>query len=205
MTGRVLICLLLCASSPAAQDWPQLLGPARDGVAAVPEGVKLAEPRLLWERELGSGFAGPVVAGGRVIVAHRRDDELVVDAVDAVSGVLLWSCKRATDYVDSFGFDDGPRGVPAVAVGRVFVQGADGIVDAIDLETGDRLWQVDTVSDYESPQGFFGRACSPLVMGDRVIITPGGARDGERAGVVAVEGKSGEPGGRGVKEEASYA
>jgi len=193
-------------SSPAlAGEWPQLLGPQRDGVVAQEAGKKLIEPKPIWDRELGSGFAGPVVAEGKVIVAHRLGDDLVVEAVDPQTGVMLWRFTRPTDYVDSFGFDNGPRGVPAVADGRVFVHGADGVVDALDLATGKALWQVDTVTEYDSPQGFFGRACSPLVMGDKVILTPGGKKDSKPAGVVALDVASGQQIWQSVEDEAGYA
>lgn len=205
MTRVFLLVLWLGHLELSAADWPQLLGPARDGVVEAPAGKRLVEPELVWDRELGTGFAGPVVAGGRVVIAHRLGDELVVEAVDAATGVLLWTFKRDTDYVDSFGFDNGPRGVPAIAGGRVFVHGADGVLDALDLETGKALWRVDTVRDYESPQGFFGRACSPLVMGDRVVITPGGSRGGRPAGVVAFDAASGRPVWESVADEAGYA
>ena len=64
---------------------------------------------------------------------------------------------------------------------------------------------MDTVKDYESPQGFFGRACSPLVVGDRVIITPGGTGDGKPAGVVAFEVATGKQVWQSVADEAGYA
>ena len=188
-----------------AADWPQLLGPARDGSVVMPEGKALIEPEAVWDRALGSGFAGPVVADGRVIIAHREGDEQCVDAVDAGTGVLLWQFKRPTDYTDSFGFDNGPRGVPAVADGRVFVHGADGIVDALELASGKLLWSVDTEAEFASPQGYFGRACSPLVVDGLVLLTPGGEKDGRPAGVVALEAKSGQVRWQSVADEAGYA
>jgi outer membrane protein assembly factor BamB len=205
MIRSSLFTLWLTTTTLTAADWPQLLGPTRDGVIEPPAEKKLIAPQPVWDREIGTGFAGPAVAEGKVIITHRLGDELVVEAVDATTGILLWSFKRPTDYVDSFGFDNGPRSVPAIAAGRIFVHGADGVLDALDLETGKALWQVDTVKDYESPQGFFGRACSPLVLGNRVIITPGGSRDGKPAGVVAFDVASGQPLWQSVADEAGYA
>ncbi len=202
---HVLWISLLLTASPHAADWPQLLGPARDGAVAAPAGKKLVEPAVVWDRELGSGFSGPVVAAGKVIIAHRVGDDLTVDAIDAATGVLFWTFKRPTDYVDSFGFDNGPRGVPAAAGGRIFIHGADGVLDALDLDSGGALWSVDTVAELGSPQGFFGRACSPLVMADRVIITPGGQKDGKPAGVAAFDAATGKLLWHGVEDEAGYA
>ncbi len=198
--------LLLAGALPmAAADWPQLLGPARDGSVAAPAGKSLIEPVVVWDRPLGSGFGGPALAQGRVVIAHRDGDELKVEALDAATGVMLWRFARPTDYADSFGFDDGPRGVPAIADGRVFVHGADGVLDALDFDSGARLWSVDTRVAFGSGQGFFGRACSPLVVDGRVILTPGGLKDGKPAGVVAFTATDGSLLWQSVEDEAGYA
>ncbi len=199
------VLVLLLSAQAAASDWPQLLGPARDGSVTVPADKKWIEPVVAWDRPLGSGFAGPVVAKGKLVIAHREGDELQVDAIDAATGVRLWRFSRPTDYADSFGFDDGPRGVPAIAGDRVFVHGADGVLDALDLESGAALWSVDTRSEFASPQGYFGRACSPLVVADRVIVTPGGKKDGQPAGVVAFAAQDGRVLWQSVEDEAGYA
>ncbi len=200
----LLLSLLIVAALPAA-DWPQLLGPARDGTAPAPEGKNLVEPRVVWDRPLGSGFAGPAVSDGKLVIAHRENDDLRVEAVDATSGILLWRFSRPTDYTDSFGFDDGPRAVPTISDRRVFVYGADGVLDALDLDNGAALWSVDTRTKFGSPQGYFGRACSPLVMDEKVILTPGGHLDGQPAGVVALAVADGRTLWHSVADEAGYA
>src|SRR5436190_1579716 len=56
-------CMLALMISPG--DWPQILGPNRDGVAVNEKTLlpwPVSGPKKLWEREAGSGFAGPVVA-----------------------------------------------------------------------------------------------------------------------------------------------
>ncbi|MCB1207690.1 MAG: PQQ-binding-like beta-propeller repeat protein [Verrucomicrobiales bacterium] len=205
------ILAILCAFPALAgilvgADWPQFMGPDRSGVVSgsLPDQLPVAGPPVVWERELGSGFAGPVIADGKTILFHRKGDEVVVEACDASAGVMLWQFTYLTDYVDSFGFDNGPRGTPAVADGRVFVHGAEGMLHAIDLESGKLLWKVDTVADFKSGQGFFGRACSPLVVKDRVIITPGGSKDGKPAGMVAFDVKDGHVVWQSVEDEAGY-
>jgi len=169
-----------CRIMAAADDlgWPQFLGPLRNGSAgeecvALPERFP-EEPGLLWSVPVGSGHSGPVVSGDKVVLIHRLEDELVVDALDALSGRSLWQQKFPTSYRDDFGMDEGPRAVPAVADGRVFVHGADGVLLALDVQTGKLLWRVDTAAEQDSPQGFFGRACSPLVVDGKVLISTGG-------------------------------
>ena len=86
----------------------------------------------------------------------------MVESLIAASGEVRWSYRYATDYVDSFGFDNGPRAVPAIQGGKVFTHGPEGRVTALDLETGKEVWAFDTASAVGSQQGFFGRAPSPL-------------------------------------------
>src|SRR3989442_11743298 len=113
----------------AALDWPQILGPQRNGVYRGPplaNAWRAAGPRKIWEKAVGQGFAGPVVAGGRVILFHRVANEEIVEALDQRTGATRWRYAYATAYRDDFGFDEGPRAVPVVANGRVYTFGAEG-------------------------------------------------------------------------------
>src|SRR5690242_4241760 len=68
-----------------AADWPQFLGPTRNG-ASSESGLLLAWPKegppLVWEKPVGEGFSGPVIAGDRLILLHRRGEQDVVDCFD---------------------------------------------------------------------------------------------------------------------------
>ena len=187
---RPLALLLLISASATAADWPQFLGPQRNGVAdkaepALPDSFPGDLPPL-WKKSVGAGFAGPVVVGGQVIIIHRESSDMTTESLDAKTGRPAWRTVYTTDYVDSFGFDNGPRAVPAVADGRVFTYGPEGRATAMDLKTGKEVWHYDTAAALGSEQGFFGRAPSPLVMGDKVIFAPGGISGGKPAGVIAL-------------------
>ncbi len=195
--------VLFTASSLMAQDWPQFLGPNRDGQY---QGVSLVQgwgregPSELWRRPVGSGFAGPVVADGRLILFHRLNDHEVVEAWNAVSGEPIWSYDYVTTYRDDFGFDEGPRAVPVVVDGKVFTFGAQGHMHAFDLETGDLVWGVDTRVEFGVRKGFFGSAGSPLIDSGHVIANIGGAG----AGVVAFDADTGEVAWTALDDDASY-
>lgn len=204
------VCLLaflsanaLGAAGPA--DWPQFLGPARNGVYG---GGELAAawpaegPKVVWKMPVGHGFAGPAVAGGKLVLFHRVGGEEKVECLDARTGKPLWAGGYATKYVDDFGFDDGPRGTPAVAGGKVYTFGAEGRLCCWDFDTGKRRWDVDTRETFGAAKGFFGVACSPLVEGDLVILTVGGEKG---AGVVAFDKETGKVRWRATDDAASYA
>lgn len=191
-----------------AADWPQHLGPHRNGAAdiseaALPEKFP-SELEVIWEKELGFGFAGPSVAQGKVIVFHREGDEVLIESLEAASGKPAWKWTAPTDYNDSFGMDEGPRATPTISGGRIFAHGADGMLFALDFASGKLLWSFDSRAETNSPQGFFGRACAPLVVGDRVIFMPGGTRLGKPAGVVALDAATGRIAWHGVEDEAGY-
>src|SRR5262245_39395425 len=114
-------CAVVFGLSVSAHDWPQFLGPQRNGVyAGPPLAAKwpAGGPRRVWQTPVGAGFAGPAVVGDRVVVFHRVGAEEVVDALDLRTGAPRWHVAYATSYRDDFGFDEGPRAVPVVSQGR---------------------------------------------------------------------------------------
>jgi outer membrane protein assembly factor BamB len=187
----------------AAEDWPQFLGPERNGVY---RGPALADawgpqgPRVVWRKPVGQGFSGPVVVQGRVILFHRIGNEEVVEALDARTGATQWRYAYPTSYRDDFGFDEGPRSVPVVVGGVVYTFGAEGQLHAIDLGKGTRIWSEDTMRRFKVPKGFFGAAGSPLVEDGRVLANIGGAN----AGIVAFDARSGKVLWTATQDEASY-
>ncbi len=194
---------LLAGTTLVAEDWPQFLGPNRDGVYA---GPALADswpedgPARVWTKRVGQGFAGPVVADGRLILFHRIGNVEVIEALDALTGRTQWSHEDVTSYRDDFGFDEGPRSVPVVADGRVYTFGAQGRLHALDLETGRVLWSEDTRRRFDVRKGFFGAAGSPLVQGGRVLANIGG----REAGIVAFDAETGDVLWTATDDEASY-
>ena len=202
--GSFVLAFLGVGGSVLAHDWPQFLGPARDGrylgppiSTSWPSGM----PGKLWSTPVGEGFAGPVVAGNRLILFHRIEGEEVVEARDAISGRSIWRHAYPTNYRDDFGFDEGPRAAPVVAEGRVFTFGAQGQLRALSLETGNLLWSVNTKESFNFRKGFFGASGSPLVEGRHVIANIGGV---DNAGIVAFDVESGMVVWTATNDEASY-
>jgi len=199
----VAVALAATVVTQAANDWPQYLGPSRNGVYA---GPALADawgangPKAVWRKQVGQGFAGPAVVGNRVILFHRVGNEEVVESLDAATGNSMWRYAYPTRYRDDFGFDEGPRAVPVVADGVIYTFGAEGQLHAVDLAKGTRLWSEDTMKRFGVPKGFFGAAGSPLVEGGRVIANVGG----DKAGIVAFEAKTGKVLWSATDDDASY-
>lgn len=186
-----------------AADWPQYLGPQRNGVYAGPplnEKWTSSGPRALWRKQIGQGLSGPVVAQDRLILFHRLQDREIVDALDPRTGTALWRHDYPTAYRDDFGFDEGPRAVPVVAESTVYTFGAEGRLHAIDLSTGKPLWNVDTMRQFGVAKGFFGAAGSPLIETGKVIANVGG----KNAGIVAFDARTGKVLWTATSDAASY-
>ena len=134
----LLLILVLCpVEFVSAQDWPQFLGPNRNGTYPGPSlSITWAgeNPKLLWQRDVGEGFAGPVVVGERLLLFHRVDDFEVLEALDVKSGQTIWKRQYLTNYRDDFGFDEGPRSVPVVSDDIVVTFGAQGHLSAVDID-----------------------------------------------------------------------
>ncbi len=65
---------ILFAGTVRGDDWPQWLGPQRDGVwreTGILEKFPPGGPKVLWRAPIGMGYAGPAVVGNRVYVTDR--------------------------------------------------------------------------------------------------------------------------------------
>jgi outer membrane protein assembly factor BamB len=200
---RFVLLVLLLTAPLLAVDWPQFLGPDRNGIYNGPELNEKwpsSGPRVVWRKQIGAGLAGPVVAQNRLILFHRLDDREVVESFDARTGTAQWRHAYPTTYRDDFGFDEGPRAVPVVAEGLVYTFGAEGQLHALDIATGKPLWNVEAMRQFSVPKGFFGAAGSPLIEGGRVIANVGG----KNAGIVAFDAKTGKVLWTATSHAASY-
>jgi len=191
------------AVTVSAADWPQYLGPERNGIyrgPAIADTWPATGPKVVWRKTIGQGFAGPAVAGNRVLIFHRVKNEEVLESLDPATGMSQWRYAYPTTYRDDFGFDAGPRAVPVVAGGIVYTFGAEGQLHAVDLVKGTRLWSVDTMRRFNVAKGYFGAGGSPLVENGRVIANIGG----EKAGIVAFDAKTGMELWTATQDAASY-
>lgn len=187
----------------AAGDWPQILGPHRNGKA---DGERLepwAESRLgvLWQRDVGSGFAGVAVVGSRLVLFHRIGNELVAEMLEAATGKPQWKTTFTTNYRSSISPDNGPRCVPLVHEGRVYLFGPAGLLACVTLDAGRKVWQRQVYREFAAPEGYFGAGSSPIVEGNKLLLNVGG-RNG--AGLVAFRLADGKTAWTATDEAASY-
>jgi outer membrane protein assembly factor BamB len=185
-------------------DWPQWLGPTRDGVSTEKVTPWPKEPKKLWSIDAGEGHSSPVVAGDKVFLHLRRSlgkafGEFVA-AYDAGSGKLIWEqqCGDSTGFHSVFG--NGPRATPSVVDGKVYALGVTGMLSCLSATDGKVLWQVDILKTFGAANLFFGVSGSPLVEGEKVLLNVGA----QGASVVAFDRKTGEVAWKSGDDPASY-
>ncbi|MDB5387365.1 MAG: outer rane biosis protein BamB [Planctomycetaceae bacterium] len=190
----------------AAGDWPQILGPQRNGVAAgekLNTNWKASEgPKELWQKPVGSGLAGVAVVKGVTYVFHRLKNQELLEAVDARTGKSRWKASWPTDYDDTIAGDNGPRCVPVVSGDHVYAFGAAGTLACIQTQDGKIVWSKNVGADYNAPRGYFGVGSTPIVDSGVLIVNVGGPAD--KAGIVGFDPKTGDELWKTVADTASY-
>jgi outer membrane protein assembly factor BamB len=181
------------SSSAQADDWPQWLGPERDGVWRE-SGVLKEFPKdglkARWRVTIGSGYAGPAVAAGRVYVTDRivpkgkqasgdpfsrgrLEGRERILCLDEASGRLVW--KKEYDCPYTISYPAGPRATPTIDGDRVYTLGAMGDLFCLEAKTGKVLWQSNLPRDYQAAVPLWGFAAHPLVDGNKLICLVGGS------------------------------
>ena len=94
---------------------------------------------------------------------------------DAKTGAPLWKFKLGTNpYIDQ---GNGPRATPLVDGNIVYMIDGFAKLFAVNAQTGESIWQRDLVREYGSRVPRWGYSNSPMVLGNKLIVTVGGKRD----------------------------
>lgn len=164
---------------PGVADFPQFLGPGRDGILS---GPRLATnwtaqpPALLWRQPVGAAWSGFAVAGTVAITQEQRGPDEVVVAYDLATGRAVWSHADPVRYFTTLA-GEGPRATPTIVGRRVLAVGATGVLNCLDLATGRVLWMKDILREHEGGLPDWGVSGSPLVFDGMVVVNPGGSNN----------------------------
>ncbi len=169
-------------------DWPQFLGPQRNGLSA--ETGLLTSwpangPKEMWRVPGGVGMSGMAISRGQLITLIQKEGQQWLVALNAQTGESVWQTKLAPEYRNAMG--NGPRGTPAISGELVIAFTGEGILTAVKFADGKPVWSHNVVQELKGAVAEYGMACSPLVVGDRVVVTVGAPH----AAVVAYDTKSG--------------
>ena len=189
---KAAVCAVFCLANAQADDWPQSLGPQRDGVwreSGIVRKFPDGGPKVRWRMPVGAGYSGPAVADGRVYLTDRKlktgekeqanpfDRGLIIGTervlcLDEKSGEVLWSHEYDCPY--SISYAAGPRATPLVENGRVYILGAEGNLFCFDAVNGTRIWSLDFNESFKIPTPLWGFSAHPLIEGNKLICLVGG-------------------------------
>ncbi|MCK6500810.1 MAG: PQQ-like beta-propeller repeat protein [Nitrospira sp.] len=192
LISRLSVLAGLSFGAASAADWPQWMGPERDGVwreTGIVERFDTNGPPVLWRVPVKAGYVGPAVADGKVYFldrqagppAERKKGERALPQVpgnervvclDATTGRMLW--ENVYDCPYQIAYPSGPRATPVVDAGRVFTLGAMGDVRCLDAQDGRVLWSRRLPTEYQVEPPVWGYAVHPLLDGERLICAVGG-------------------------------
>ncbi|HEV8189173.1 MAG TPA: PQQ-binding-like beta-propeller repeat protein [Pyrinomonadaceae bacterium] len=172
----LLLALAQQALAQSAADWPQWRGPNRDGISKETGLLKQwpAEgPPLVWKASgAGGGYSSFSVANGKLYTMGLRGEREYVVAFDVATGKEAWSTPHGSAFRNDRG--DGPRGTPTVDGDRVYALGGSGDLTALDARTGKIVWSKNVLKEFGGSNITWGISESPLVLGDKVLVNPGG-------------------------------
>lgn len=186
-------CLSIATSTLNADNWPQWMGPKRDGVwrdRGLLEEFPDGGPKVLWRKQVNSGYAGPAVDDGRVYLLDRQQgaplerkpgergipelpgNERLV-CLDESNGNLIW--EHTWDAPYRIDFPSGPRATPIVEGNRVYLLGAMGDLRCVNATDGTLFWARNFIKDFALPNPpAWGWAAHPLLHGDKLFSLVGG-------------------------------
>lgn len=164
-------------------DWIGFRGANRDGIV---RHTKLRTdwdakpPKLVWRHPVGKGWSSFAVVGDFAFTQEQREGDEAIVAYRLSSGEQLWTHIDSARFVatDAQG-GSGPRATPQFDEGKLYVLGATGILNCLDARTGDGIWSRQILTDAGTPDKpaanlEWGLSESPLIVGNLVIVIPGG-------------------------------
>ena len=159
------LCVSLWAVAAGAADWPCYLGAHRDNTSA-DKNLKLwsgDSPKPLWKQKVGTGHSCMTVVGKQLYTQGQG----TVWCLDTETGDVVWRWPAAGK-----GKGEETTATPAVDDGLVFALNADQTLVCLDAAKGQLQWS-QKVNDFGVKKGSWALSCSPLVLGDNVIMDLG--------------------------------
>ena len=187
----VVVVVVVFVLQTRAEDWPQFLGPRANGTSAetnLLEKWPTNGPPIVWQKPAGTGYSAPSVRDSLLMLHHRVKDEEVVEAFEAATGKPKWRHAYPSQFVDPYGYNNGPRCSPLLTSNRCYTFGAEGRLVCTDLTTGKMIWERDTAKDWTVPAAFFGVGSTPVLESNRLFVMVGGQPN---SGMVAFDASTG--------------
>lgn len=194
LSGFVLSVAMLATltATVSATDWPQFRGPERTGLSKETGLLKewpTSGPALAWKMTgMGEGHTTISVAKGKIFGMGLVGEEERVWALDEKTGKQLWSVKIAGRIeLQAKQGGNGSRATPTVEGDFLYTVGVAGDVLCMKVSDGSIVWRKHLVNDFGGRVPVWGYSESPLIDGEKLVVTPGG-----QSAMVALNKRTGE-------------
>ncbi|MCG8570659.1 MAG: PQQ-like beta-propeller repeat protein, partial [Spirochaetes bacterium] len=130
--------------------------------------TKLIEPSVLWQTEVGRGYASVAVVEDRVYTTgydHKNKVDTLY-CLNMLTGQEEWTCS----YPAKAGEYSGTRAMPVFNENYIYTFTRDGVLYCIDRESGKIKWSVNIVEKYKARKPRWGFSSSPKIIDDMIIL-----------------------------------
>jgi len=169
--------------------WPQWRGPLRNGISSetgLLKGWPANGPAVTWSiTTLGEGYGSPAVKGDRIYVQGTSGDTSIVFCLNRADGKTIWSASLGPKVDEGRG--NGPRSTPTLDEDRIYILTENGDLSCLRERDGSRVWSKNILKEFDGRNPRWLMSESPLVDGNRLIVSPGGSG----AGIVALDKMTG--------------
>jgi len=141
-------------------------------------------PQLLWHFDgLGEGHSSPAIANNKIYIKGMTDGRGFLFVFD-LNGKLLNKVEYGAEWDRNY---NGTRGSVTVNDGKLYFISGYGVLYCYDQNTLNLVWKKNLLEEFNAPNIIWGITESPLIVGNKVIATPGGSEHN----VVALNKKTG--------------
>jgi len=176
MKNYLIIIAVMLPMMLQAQKNSQWRGENRDGIYKETGLLKVWPangPELLWKYEgIGGGFTSVAIANEKIYITGQTDDKLILYVLD-LKGKLLAQKEVGAEWTRNH---VGSRCTVNVNDGKLYIGNSLGQVFCLDEATLNEVWKKDMIADFDGKNLMWGMTESPLIVGEKIFLTPGGEK-----------------------------
>jgi outer membrane protein assembly factor BamB len=141
-----------------------------------------AGPQLLWHYDdLGDGYSSVAIANEKIYVTGMTGAMLTLFVFD-LNGKLLNKKEVGKEVVGGEGSRGasqypGPRSTVVINDGKLYINNSLGTIICLNETTLNEIWKKDVLTDFDGKNVMWGMTESPLIVGEKIFITPGGEKN----------------------------
>ena len=142
-------------------------------------------PEMLWQFDgLGEGYSSVGVSSNKLYITGMLDKKGYLFVLD-LNGKLLNKVMYGDEWAINY---EGTRATPIVNDGKIYLMSGTGDLVCLDENNLNVNWKMNIFVDFDANNIRWGFNESPLIVGEKLISTPGG----KKHNIVALDKKTGE-------------